>query len=155
MLEELGLFDALSLDMAAAKRFASAIEAAYRNCPYHNRRHAAAVTLVFFQILLHSGLLADVEHSTVGKAPGLLYIFAAILAAAVHDINHPGVSSDFRVRTVRFLPLSFHRYSCSLLIHYSSCAAATPACLGNVRSTSLHVKLCVPELQHCLQNVDS
>ncbi len=40
----------------------------------------------------------------VGQGPVHLYLFAAVLAAAVHDLHHPGVGNDFRVRTVRKPP---------------------------------------------------
>ena len=98
--DELGLFDALGIDPVAMRDFAVRVEGSYLECPYHNKRHAAAVTLVLFQIVLHSGIMAGADHRLIGPAPLKLYILAAVIAASVHDVRHPGVGSDFRVRTV-------------------------------------------------------
>ena len=98
--DELGLFDALGVDPVAMRDFAVRVEDSYLDCPYHNKRHAAAVTLVLFQIVLHSGIMAGADHRPTGPAPLKLYILAAVIAASVHDVRHPGVGSDFRVRTV-------------------------------------------------------
>jgi len=54
--DELALFDALSLDQHAVRRFALLVEEGYQGCPYHNKVHAAAVTLSIFQIILASGI---------------------------------------------------------------------------------------------------
>lgn len=99
--DELRLFDLLSLDPVSMRKFALKVEQSYQDCPYHNKVHASVVTLVLFQILLHSGVIKNIELRRVGGAPASLYILAAIVAASVHDAHHPGVGSDFRVRTVR------------------------------------------------------
>ena len=98
--DELGLFDALGIDPVAMRNFAVRVEGSYLDCPYHNKRHAAAVTLVLFQIVLHSGIMAGPDQCLIGRVPLKLYILAAVIAAGVHDVRHPGIGSDFRVRTV-------------------------------------------------------
>ncbi len=54
--DELGLYDALSVDQGAMRRFASVVERGYQGCPYHNKLHAASVTLALFQIIVASGV---------------------------------------------------------------------------------------------------
>ena len=98
--DELGLFDSLGLDPVKMRMFILKVEQNYLDCPYHNKVHAATVTLMLFQIILHSGLTKNMNTERVGDVPMTLYIFAAILAASMHDLRHPGVGSDFRVRTV-------------------------------------------------------
>ena len=104
--DELGLFDLLGLDTIIMRKFILRIEQGYQDCPYHNKMHAATVTLMHFQILLHSGVAMNLERKRVGDAPASLYVLAAIVAASVHDVHHPGVGSDFRVRTVGAPPYS-------------------------------------------------
>lgn len=109
ILDEMELYDSLSLQPNSMRRFIARVEAGYKDNPYHNRFHAATVTLTMFQILSHSGIL---EEGGLPNSQLNLYILAAVLAAAVHDVNHPGVGNDFRVRTVGALPF----YS----LHFSS-----------------------------------
>ena len=109
--DELDLYDPLRLNPGTMRRFISRIEDQYRNNPYHNRQHAATVTLTMYQILVHSGTPDEWQGTNQVK----LYHLAAILAAAVHDVGHPGVGNDFRVRTVRILRAPF-----KLIVVYSN-----------------------------------
>ncbi len=90
----------MGLEPVKMRIFALKVEQNYLDCPYHNKNHAATVTLMLFQIILHSGLIKDMSSEKVGDVPMTLYILAAIIAASIHDLHHPGVGSDFRVRTV-------------------------------------------------------
>lgn len=59
----------------------------YKN-PYHNNLHAADVTQTVHYILYHMGFaswLTDLE------------IFAAIIAAIIHDFQHTGTTNNFHV----------------------------------------------------------
>lgn len=82
------------------RSFISKIEDKYKDNPYHNKQHAATVTLTMFQILSHCGILDIEREEQIKDGNTKLYLLAAVLAAAVHDVNHPGVGNDFRIRTV-------------------------------------------------------
>ena len=98
------------------RMFALKVEQTYLDCPYHNKAHAATVTLMLFQIILHSGMVKQLKTDKIGDVPMTLYIFAAIIAASIHDLHHPGVGSDFRVRTVSKTTVSVKSKDKTLLL---------------------------------------
>lgn len=86
----MGITHRLSLDTARLAAFARATESKYNRQPYHNSMHAADVVhAIYIMILMDEwgSLLSDTE------------LLALIVAAAVHDIGHPGVNNDFHART--------------------------------------------------------
>ncbi|KDD73750.1 hypothetical protein H632_c1869p0, partial [Helicosporidium sp. ATCC 50920] len=81
-----GLVRRLCLDERKLRAFLRAAEAAYLPNPYHNSTHAADVVQAMGSMLRLDGWeqrLRDVER------------LALIVAAAVHDLGHPGVRNDF------------------------------------------------------------
>jgi len=103
--ENLGLIDHFKLDVAKVDAFFLEIESGYDNAnPYHNRAHAASVLHAMHALLEHGGIgkattaaLNGCEDSTCQK--GRLERMACLMAAAIHDFEHLGVSNDFLVRT--------------------------------------------------------
>ncbi|KAL4128308.1 hypothetical protein PRIC2_007297 [Phytophthora ramorum] len=78
--------------------FAQEIEARYQpKNPYHNALHAASVVwdVNFFLRKLESPKLTPVQ------------LFSALVAAAVHDVNHPGVNNAFLVATTAPLAIKY------------------------------------------------
>lgn len=82
------------------------IEKGYIANPYHNRMHAGEVMLMAYQFwsLMSSmpafeGYFEEVD------------LLVVILAAAIHDIGHPGVSNDFMVKTKTDVALRYHDMS--------------------------------------------
>jgi len=70
--------------------FVRAVRAEYRSNPFHNFRHAFDVTQSTVRIVLQtpmSGGLTEKERT------------ALVLAAFLHDVGHPGVTSRFLVET--------------------------------------------------------
>src|SRR6185437_13651421 len=70
--------------------------------PYHNSTHAADVAQsVHVMFLSHTldGVFTDLE------------IMAALFAAAIHDIDHPGVNNQFLVDTSSDLALMYNDQS--------------------------------------------
>lgn len=103
--ERLGLVQHLGLSDEKLKEFFTAIEHNYdAGNPYHNSTRAASVLHAMHAYLELGGIakltVEVVEDSAtpVGKA-GHLERMAGLLAAAVHDFDHLGVSNDFLVRT--------------------------------------------------------
>lgn len=80
-LDNFDLFERLGLQRANAERFLAAIEAAYLPNPYHNAVHAADVVQSLCCILLDDGLAQQLTA---------LQLLATVLAAACHDVAHPG-----------------------------------------------------------------
>lgn len=67
------------------------VEAAYRDVPYHNHRHGATVGRSVFAFCKQPDGLARCLSEELQ--------FALVLAGLVHDVNHPGVTSSFLLRT--------------------------------------------------------
>ena len=86
-LQHLGLFESCGIDRRKFHRWCLSVESVYNDCIYHNTTHAADV--------LHGcyAALQQTEHLS-----GLLShddMLALLLAAAVHDVGHPGVNNAF------------------------------------------------------------
>jgi 3',5'-cyclic-nucleotide phosphodiesterase len=78
--------------------FATVIENGYPETNYHCRMHAADVTSRYAAILVKVGIAS--ANSTTHHRRGMT---AALVAAAIHDYEHPGVSNVFMVEQVRAL----------------------------------------------------
>jgi len=83
--------------------YIKAVESGYLENPYHNRMHAADVTLMayYFWISLSAmdsfaGYFAEVD------------LLVLIVAAAIHDLAHPAVNNDFLVKTRSALATRYH-----------------------------------------------
>lgn len=80
----------LNLDDEKLQRYLQQIERLYHDNPYHNRIHAADVIHCvhwFLQRCALNGYLK--EH----------ILMAAILSAAIHDVDHPGLNNAFQINT--------------------------------------------------------
>ena len=91
------------------KRFLRRVHSGYRENPYHNAAHAADVTQGM-AIMMHLGLS---ERLSRLERLGLL------LAAAVHDLGHPGVSNQFLVATRDHWALVYNDISINENMHIS------------------------------------
>jgi hypothetical protein len=90
------LFRLCKIPERTAVNFFTAIEANYRDNPYHNRTHAADVVQAANYLLQASrfeGLFSALETFTV------------LFAAAIHDVGHLGLNNQFLVQTSK-LPLA-------------------------------------------------
>jgi hypothetical protein len=90
LLNSLGVVARLGLPAPRLDSFLAAVEAAYGAQPYQNATHAADVTQALGAMMAldaWGGALTDWEAVTV------------VVAAAVHDLGHPGVNNDFHRRT--------------------------------------------------------
>lgn len=91
------IFNAISVPINNVSEFIIAIEQKYRaENPYHNAIHAAAVVL-------------DVNYFIVRLRDGMsdLNTYAAMLAAAIHDVNHPGLTNGFLINTKSSLAITY------------------------------------------------
>ena len=73
----------------------SLVQYRYQSNPYHNATHAAAVVYGMYKLMTSGG----VAYAIAGEqAPRDLVLLGGILAAAVHDYGHLGVTNDFLVK---------------------------------------------------------
>ena len=92
-IETFRLYENLKIDPLLCAKFFTAVEngyGKYPEVPYHNYLHGADVLHTTFALLQDpalKGAFTDLE------------ILAALLAAAAHDIGHPGVNNSFMVNT--------------------------------------------------------
>lgn len=70
-----------------------------KDVPYHNSTHAADV-LQSTHVLLHSPALDSVFTD--------LEILSALFAAAIHDVDHPGLTNQFLINTSSELALMYN-----------------------------------------------
>ncbi|CAE8739809.1 unnamed protein product, partial [Polarella glacialis] len=105
LFDRLGLVDHFGLDRAKLSSFLHEIERGYDDSnKYHNRSHAASVMYAMYALLEQGGLsesaasAVSVEgHSDESKKR--LVTMACLIAAAVHDFEHLGLSNDFLMKT--------------------------------------------------------
>ena len=64
----------------------------YQDVPYHNRTHAADVVSRLSSMLLVDDCIGS-DESMISKCT----VYAAILAAVIHDYDHPGTDNNFQV----------------------------------------------------------
>lgn len=103
----------LGIPSAKMARFLMKVESSYRKSnSYHNSTHAADVmhAMNFFVTNLGMGSLIEPEE-----------IFAALVAASVHDIDHPGYNNNFLVATKAPIAL---RYNELAVLENYHCAKA-------------------------------
>lgn len=118
------LIKVLGLDEGVCERYFLAIEKKYAVYPtlmYHTSLHAADVVHS-----LHN--LMDTECVKVHLSP--LQVFAALVAAAVHDVGHPGFTNQFLCATGNALAILYNDKSV-LENHHAATAfmvAQDPAC---------------------------
>ena len=145
LFDTMQLFERLSIDRAAFKRFCEEVERGmgpaiprkmahaedmdelleleehYR--PYHNRTHVLDVVHILHHLLVQMG-----AHERVG---GGLEMAAGLLAALVHDFRHPGVNNDFLVSSRHPLALRYNHRAVLENFHVASAlevAENVPGC---------------------------
>eukprot|EP00002_Diphylleia_rotans_P002468 TRINITY_DN1155_c0_g1_i2.p1 TRINITY_DN1155_c0_g1~~TRINITY_DN1155_c0_g1_i2.p1 ORF type:complete len:770 (-),score=192.75 TRINITY_DN1155_c0_g1_i2:478-2787(-) len=100
------------IDEVKLQNFFKAIEDGYgKKIPYHNNMHAADV-LLSVNFLLTNGKIK--EHLSE------IDLFSALLAAAVHDYNHPGVNNAFQINTASSKALIYNDKSVLENYHISA-----------------------------------
>ncbi|CAM1328153.1 dnc (predicted) [Pycnogonum litorale] len=98
--QERDLMKTFKIEPSTLVNFLMTLEDHYlKDIPYHNSSHAADVAQST-HVLLTSPALDSVFTD--------LEIFAAIFAAAMHDVDHPGVTNQFLVNTSSELALMYN-----------------------------------------------
>ena len=82
--------------------FFTSLEKSYLSVSYHNSKHAS-------DVLQSSHVLLNVP--TLQNLFSLLEITAALFAAAIHDVGHPGVTNQYLINAQSELALLYNDYS--------------------------------------------
>ncbi|XP_006880588.1 PREDICTED: high affinity cAMP-specific 3',5'-cyclic phosphodiesterase 7A [Elephantulus edwardii] len=90
-----GLIECFDLDMVKLRRFLVMVQEDYHSQnPYHNAVHAADVTQAMHCYLKEPKLANSVTSWD---------ILLSLIAAATHDLDHPGVNQPFLIKTNHYL----------------------------------------------------
>ena len=119
------LEETIGVPIVTMSRFLEKLEGAYkRQNPYHNSTHAADVmhAMHFFLTKLEMKELLQVEvnHSTRFLANRIYIhiqeVYACLIAAAIHDVDHPGFNNSFLISTLHPLALRYNDQSVRSLV---------------------------------------
>jgi len=151
IMDALGLLSGWKLDRRKVEAFLTAAEQAYgRANPYHNSRHAADVVHAAFL------LLRSVRHPQFTK----LEVLALLLAAVVHDVDHPGLTNDFLGKTDHPIAKAYGKGGCNEQHHLATAfsvleqpgmdmlSGMSPAEADQVRHFVRTAVLCTDMAQH-------
>ncbi|XP_051738915.1 high affinity cAMP-specific 3',5'-cyclic phosphodiesterase 7A isoform X16 [Ctenopharyngodon idella] len=122
LLNQYGLIELFQLDMVKVRRFLVLVQEDYHNQnPYHNAVHAADVTQAMHCYLREPKLAQSLTSFD---------ILLGLLAAATHDLDHPGVNQPFLIKTNHYLAALYRNTSVLENHHWRSA-------VGLLRETDL------------------
>ncbi|XP_072306889.1 high affinity 3',5'-cyclic-AMP phosphodiesterase 7A isoform X2 [Eucyclogobius newberryi] len=122
LLNHYGLVELFQLDMVKLWRFLVMVQEDYHSDnPYHNAVHAADVTQAMYCYM---------REPKLAKSLTSYDILLGLLAAATHDLDHPGVNQPFLIKTDHYLA-SLYRNTSVLENHHWKSA------VGLLRETGL------------------
>eukprot|EP00741_Cyanophora_paradoxa_P023438 tig00021582_g22642.t1 len=151
VLEQHGLVAAFALDPHRLQAWLWCIEDGYRSNPYHNNIHASDVTQSIAWLLTRGALaphLTDLEK------------LALVIAAVIHDFEHPGFNNGFQVATATELallyndraPLENHHVSAAWrrlrMPQHNFLASMNPAQVRELRKLVVDIVLATDMSQH-------
>lgn len=99
VLKEHEMLRKFELSARTILNYLSEVEDHYRNVPYHNHVHAADVTQS-----IHSMLSIPALQNVFTD----LEVLGVILACAIHDVDHPGVTNQYLINTGSELALMYN-----------------------------------------------
>ena len=102
LFEDHKLYDTLSMPRPVLLAYLRSVEDAYKCVPYHNAQHATCVLHSCNYALVSGGLAPSLTRTEVA---------AMLLAAAVHDVGHPGRTNAFLVASSSPLALRYNDVS--------------------------------------------
>ncbi|XP_071835312.1 uncharacterized protein [Apostichopus japonicus] len=112
LFEENRLISEFGLDRFKLWRCFTLFESGYHGHPYHNSTHAADVTQAMHCYLQESKLKDTLRP---------LEVLAALVAAAAHDLDHPGVNQTYLIATNHHLSKLYQNSSVLENHHWRCC----------------------------------
>jgi class 3 adenylate cyclase len=131
-IKALNLHSKLSLDMKVMEKFCLSLEREYKANSYHTAVHAADVTqaVAFILVTAHNTPKLVVTEETSEAAselpflttPGTPFLtplqeLSLVMAAAVHDVSHPGLNNNFLIQTKSHFSRLYHDRSVNENMH--------------------------------------
>jgi hypothetical protein len=92
--------------------FLRQVEAGYHNVPYHNAMHAADVLQAMHYVITKGGMSQYLSDED---------ILASLIAAIVHDYDHPGLNNGFQINSQSYLATLYNDRS---ILENHHCAQA-------------------------------
>ncbi|RLN57756.1 hypothetical protein BBJ29_005514 [Phytophthora kernoviae] len=124
--EQHNLFELCSVNKSTLANFLHFLDIGYHRNPYHNACHAADVvgSVEYLISVMDNGYLQDL----------LTYqeVFAAIVAAAIHDFRHPGKNNNFMSKSGSDLAIEFSDSSVLERMHLAEAFFLTKDPLFNI-----------------------
>ncbi|XP_022534990.1 high affinity cAMP-specific 3',5'-cyclic phosphodiesterase 7A isoform X2 [Astyanax mexicanus] len=115
LFSEYGLIKLFQLDHLKLRQFLVMVHQGYRSQnPYHNSLHAADVTQAMYCYL---------QEPQLSESLTSFDILLGLLAAATHDLDHPGVNQTFLIKTSHYLA-SLYQDTSVLENHHWKCAVS-------------------------------
>jgi len=109
-------FDTLNIKQETFIRFSKKVQEGYLSNTYHNSSHGADVLQTINYYLTTGELMLKADLNDIDVA-------SLFIAAAVHDIDHPGTNNAFQINTSSSYALKYNDKSC-LENHHVSYAFA-------------------------------
>lgn len=153
MFKELDIITKLDINCELMEQYLLAVQATYRDNPFHNFRHAFCVTQMMYG-LLHLLKLTDVFTTEE--------LFCLLTATLCHDMDHPGYSNSYLINARTKLAMRYNDKSPLENHHASMCfqVMSKPECnilvnMSNdmyryLRSTIIKVILATDMVDHAL-----
>ncbi|XP_029447251.1 high affinity cAMP-specific 3',5'-cyclic phosphodiesterase 7A isoform X2 [Rhinatrema bivittatum] len=133
LLNQQGLIEHFHLDMVKLRRFLVMVQEDYHSQnPYHNAVHAADVTQAMYCYL---------KEPKLAKAFTQWDVLVGLIAAATHDLDHPGVNQPFLIKTNHYLATLYKNTSVLENHHWRSA-------VGLLRESGLFAHMPLEERQH-------
>ena len=104
--------DRLQVDSATLARYIAEVGRHYHDRPFHNLQHAACVTHFCFMLIRATACVENLKEHQV---------FAILLSAVVHDVDHPGNTNLFEINSGSELAI---RYNDQSVLENHHCSTA-------------------------------
>lgn len=153
MFRDLNILEDLDINPELMEQYLLAVQATYRDNPFHNFRHAFCVTQMMYGLL---NLLKLVDVFTSEE------LFCLLTATLCHDMDHPGYSNSYLINARTKLALRYNDKSPLENHHASMCfqVMSKPECnilvnMSNdmyryLRSTIVKVILATDMVDHAV-----
>jgi GAF domain-containing protein len=110
--EHLFNLEELNVDSSTLARYVKEVGRHYHDRPFHNLQHATCVTHFTFMLINESKALGNLK---------LHQVFAILLSAVVHDVDHPGNTNLFEINSQSELAI---RYNDQSVLENHHCSTA-------------------------------
>lgn len=104
-----GVYERLAVDRDRLGRFLAKVETSYGDLPYHNLQHIEQVVGMAKRMWTECGLSEKI--SAVLQKDHEVLALAFVVAAAVHDLGHVGLTNDFLIRSHHPFAINFNDVS--------------------------------------------